>query len=600
MASRIQIPLDALTSRLNLGARFDSVRSQSISSRFANLKPVSEFLDVKRLSKPADFTEVQTRVNYNLSYFSSNYVVVFAMLSIYSLLTNILLLFVILFVMGGMYGIGKLGGRDLELGFTRLTTSQLYTTLFVISVPLGIIASPLSTALWLIGATGPCIVHGPTDRECFFRGGGLGGRPRTPYDVPQWGRPSGARQGRDGRWAGGRERQWGEHTRFEELDSEDDDYYRVRRGSEPQRRFVSDELRFTGLDLGQARNATYDDSSYSDELDVGEEEAVTVQLALRDIRDKEEILVERALQRIRRAQLKGESNVTLTRSELDALERKRMQTRDPAMPQGKKGGPRSASSGQPSRRAVSDRQYRPPQETMRPRAGTTTAYPDTSSAYASGTVPPGFAAPLRGDEAAYVARGYGGHSASLPPSPTLRSSFPHSPPSPRRQRQYQESRYYSVPETLQPSSRPQSSSSRTLPDDPNWIPRSRSASSTPAVHPIDALAYQTHQPSRGFSGPPEVQYSSVRRAPPYPAGATGGHTMPASSSDPTLARRPVGAPLSSDRWTDTPSTEDDEDEDDDDDDSGVHVEFPEIVEPRASSVSGAAAGGGGRRRRPKR
>jgi hypothetical protein len=87
-----------------------------LANRFANLRPLSEFFDFKRISKPANFGEVQSRVGYNLSYFSSNYAAVFAMLSIYSLLTNFLLLFVIILVVGGMWGIGKLAGRDLEIG----------------------------------------------------------------------------------------------------------------------------------------------------------------------------------------------------------------------------------------------------------------------------------------------------------------------------------------------------------------------------------------------------------------------------------------------------------------------------------------------------
>lgn len=156
--ARIQIPLDALTSRFNLGARFDSVRSQSISSRFANLRPISEFLDIKRVSKPANFSEVQTRVNYNLGYFASNYAAVCVMLSIYSLLSNLLLTFVIILVAGGMYGIGRLQGQDLDLGFSRFTTSQLYTGLLIIAVPLGFISRPFATMLWLIGASGVSVL----------------------------------------------------------------------------------------------------------------------------------------------------------------------------------------------------------------------------------------------------------------------------------------------------------------------------------------------------------------------------------------------------------------------------------------------------------
>lgn len=156
--AKISIPLDALTSRLSFGDRFSSIRSQSIASRFANLKPISEFLDIKRLSKPANFGEVQTRVNYNLSYFSSNYAVVFVMLSIYSLITNFWLLFDIIFVVGGMWGIGKLGGADLVLGTFRATSSQLYTGLLCIAVPIGFFSSPFATILWLIGATGVSIL----------------------------------------------------------------------------------------------------------------------------------------------------------------------------------------------------------------------------------------------------------------------------------------------------------------------------------------------------------------------------------------------------------------------------------------------------------
>lgn len=156
--ARIQIPLDALTSRLNLGDRLQGFRSGTLSGRFSNLRPVSEFFDFKRLTKPANFSEAQSRVNYNLSHFSSNYAVVFSMLSIYSLLTNWLLLFDIILVVAGMFLIGRLDGRDLEIGTFRATSSQLYTALLVVAVPLGLIASPFSTLLWLIGASGVAIL----------------------------------------------------------------------------------------------------------------------------------------------------------------------------------------------------------------------------------------------------------------------------------------------------------------------------------------------------------------------------------------------------------------------------------------------------------
>jgi PRA1 family protein 1 len=156
--ARIQIPLDALTSTFNLSERFAGVRSQSLATRFSNLRPLSDFFDFRRLSKPQNFSEVQSRVNYNLGHFSSNYVVIFVMLSIYGLLTNWTLLFVIFLVVGGLWGIGKLEGRDLDIGIIRASTSQLYTALVIVAVPLGFLASPFQTILWLIGASGVTIL----------------------------------------------------------------------------------------------------------------------------------------------------------------------------------------------------------------------------------------------------------------------------------------------------------------------------------------------------------------------------------------------------------------------------------------------------------
>lgn len=114
---------------------------------------MTDFFDLRRVSKPQGMGEIQSRINFNLGYFSSNYAVLFAMLSIYSLATNILLLFVIVLVVAGMYGIGCLRGNDLNLGVITVTSSQLYTGLLIVTVPLGFFASPISTILWLIGAS---------------------------------------------------------------------------------------------------------------------------------------------------------------------------------------------------------------------------------------------------------------------------------------------------------------------------------------------------------------------------------------------------------------------------------------------------------------
>jgi hypothetical protein len=158
MAPSFTIPIDALTSRFNFSGRFDEARQTSIATRFSNLKPVGEFFNFSLLSKPASFGEAQNRASYNLSYFSSNYAIVFLMFFIYSLLTNLTLLFVIVLVVGGMWGIGKLGGQDLDIGPIHATTGQLYGTLAIIAIPLTIFAGPIGTMLWLAGASGVTIL----------------------------------------------------------------------------------------------------------------------------------------------------------------------------------------------------------------------------------------------------------------------------------------------------------------------------------------------------------------------------------------------------------------------------------------------------------
>ncbi|CAG8879203.1 unnamed protein product [Penicillium nalgiovense] len=139
--------------------------------------------------------------------------------------------------------------------------------------------------------------------------------------MPSWGRPPGARRGRNTRGRAA----W-EETRLEEVDSEEDAYGRelVRSGRYRQ-------LEYGGR--GPRRRVDYEDlTDESESVDGGEFDlydhedstvAYAVQLAMRD---KEDQLVDTALERIRRAQVLGKKNVRLSKRELDALERKRQQT----------------------------------------------------------------------------------------------------------------------------------------------------------------------------------------------------------------------------------------------------------------------------------
>lgn len=149
------IPLSQFSERLSMERLRNDV--SSLQTRVSKLKPPQEFFDIRRLSKPADFGEVQSRVGYNLGYYQANYILIVSALSIYALVTNLLLLFLIVFAVLGLLGISRLGGEDLVLPIGRFPPSQLYMGLGIVSLVLGILASPISTLMWLIGSLSVCV-----------------------------------------------------------------------------------------------------------------------------------------------------------------------------------------------------------------------------------------------------------------------------------------------------------------------------------------------------------------------------------------------------------------------------------------------------------
>ncbi|GMG19884.1 unnamed protein product [Ambrosiozyma monospora] len=119
--------LSSLPSNLSENLSIDAIRNQysSLQTKFQNIRTPQEFFDVRRISKPQNLGEIQQRVGYNLGYFQANYISIVLLLSVYALLTNWLLMFVLLFSAGGVYSITKLNGEDLRLPFGSLSTSQL-------------------------------------------------------------------------------------------------------------------------------------------------------------------------------------------------------------------------------------------------------------------------------------------------------------------------------------------------------------------------------------------------------------------------------------------------------------------------------------------
>ncbi|KAI4286261.1 MAG: hypothetical protein L6R38_000027 [Xanthoria sp. 2 TBL-2021] len=468
------------------------------------------------------------------------------MLLIYSLLTNLTLLFDIIFVGLGLFAIKKLDGRDLELGFARATTSQLYTGLFVIAVPLFIWANPISSAL------------------CFFRGGGLGGRPRTPQFTPPWGRSS---------WSKPRARREPQERHFEEIESDDDDG----QGVTLDGTYFSDDLDLTGPELGRhtrirRKHIQEPDSQSSEEEGepLDSRSSGTMQLALRN---KADLLLQQALGRIQRAQMLGKHNVKLSKPEIEALERKRRQ--DESQTTQDKPGSRQADRRRSSSQLNSSAKESIPGK--RRSAGMGSNFERTYASDGRAATPPGIMVPGPDGRPIHTPIGYhplasnqapgsrgsrsgsrSGSSASLQQSTPPLPSSQYWSPQPRYPSEFQH--------TPPPPPARNSPSLRRLPDDPQWNPRPRSASSN-QPYPGDLQYYQQYSPppvpnsSQGrriVSVPAEIQHPSLRR----PMAMSSAHI---GSSEPTLQRRAHSGGQYNHRV-------DAEESDDDDENYGVQVD----------------------------
>lgn len=145
--------------------------------------------------------------------------------------------------------------------------------------------------------------------------------------MPRWGRPPGAHSGRQqGRLRG----QWVDGAmQVEEVNSETEDQFGLRNSRLHTRQLADtrdggDGLRrsMVGYDGHDNTLVPFNSADYDLYENTNSTVAYAVQLAMKD---NEDWLVEAALERIRRAHSEGQKNVTFSKRELEALERRRLQ-----------------------------------------------------------------------------------------------------------------------------------------------------------------------------------------------------------------------------------------------------------------------------------
>ncbi|KZV81607.1 prenylated rab acceptor PRA1, partial [Exidia glandulosa HHB12029] len=122
-------------------------------TRLSTLRPVTEFFDYNRISRPADLNTATQVCLHAVRYFSGNYLLVVIALSVYALITNRYLIFALVFLVGGFIAINKWAPEPMQVGEHVVTQKSLYTVLFVVGIPLVWWAEPFGTLFWVIGSS---------------------------------------------------------------------------------------------------------------------------------------------------------------------------------------------------------------------------------------------------------------------------------------------------------------------------------------------------------------------------------------------------------------------------------------------------------------
>lgn len=344
------------------------------------------------------------------------------------------------------------------------------------------------------------------------------------------------------------------NRRLQEIDSDEEDG----EGVGLDQSYFNDESYLTGAAaVSHLRNRRVRINDYSSEHSECEDDSDDgiggMQLVLRD---KEDRLARKALERIRKAQILGIKNVMLTESEYDALGSKRKREEAAIIA----AAPNSRTKG---RRRNGVQLTEPTRDQRGSSVRIRTPIPNYNNEELPGpevATPPGVLVPGSNgslsyrpfpDSAVFQRPSYrsarsGSRSASShslqPITPPLRSS-----------QYYQPEVGYSLahgashlPSRVQPNHL-----SHRLPDDPNRTSRPRSASSQTYPPPLSQERSVYAQGQRNLSGPTEIHSLGSRIGNPPP--------MPHPSSEPSLSHRAHHTPPNSEYPTDN----DDENEDDD-------------------------------------
>jgi len=124
-----------------------------IKKKRMKLKPWTEFVNTKTLSKPKDMGHAGRRIIKNLDTYQANYIIVCLFLSLYCIISSPMLLFAILISSAACYYISRRSGQKLTIAGREFSVAEQYGLVLTVSLPLFFFASAGSAVFWIIGAS---------------------------------------------------------------------------------------------------------------------------------------------------------------------------------------------------------------------------------------------------------------------------------------------------------------------------------------------------------------------------------------------------------------------------------------------------------------
>lgn len=122
-------------------------------TRLASLRPLGEFADYHRVSRPRDTNEAIQRITYNTRHFAANYALIILVLSVYGLVTAPLLLVAMVVLVGGFVAINRFAPEPMQVGDHVITQKGLYVALLVVGVVLLWFAQPFALIFWIVSSS---------------------------------------------------------------------------------------------------------------------------------------------------------------------------------------------------------------------------------------------------------------------------------------------------------------------------------------------------------------------------------------------------------------------------------------------------------------